>query len=277
VRLDRCGPLVLAEAFRRMAARGVGSRVREQAFVYGKACFAEAVRMGLVPTNPFDRITKPKHEGRQRPEWSPAEAARFLAACERSRLRYAPLCALALLTGLRRGEAVGLEWRDVDFAGRRLMVRRQRTTLGGVPRTAPLKTKTARRVVPLSERAAAVLRRQWERLPEEGRRPEAPVFATERGTPPHPDNIRRSLLALCRQAGVPVVSLHQLRHTFASLAAGGGLDPVALARVLGHSRPSTSLDIYAFAVGVDRAAGALERALALGADGGRTPEAEREG
>jgi integrase len=277
VRLDRCGPLLLAEAFRRMAARGVGSRVREQAYVYGKSCFAEAVRVGALAQNPFDRIAKPKHEGRQRPEWSPAEAARFLAACERSRLRYAGMCALALLTGLRRGEAAGLEWRDVDFTGRRLAVRRQRLVVGGTPGWGPLKTKAARRLVPLSERAVGLLRRQWESLPEERRRPEAPVFCTDRGTPPHPDNLKRTLWALCREAGVPVVSLHQLRHTFASLAAAGGLDPVTLARVLGHSRPSTSLDIYAYPLGGERAAGAVERALtvAVGADGGQAPEHEQ--
>jgi integrase len=267
VRLDRCGPLVLAEAFRRLAARGVGSRMREQAYVYGKSCFAEAVRVGVLAQNPFDRLDKPKHEGRERPEWSPAEAARFLACCERSRLRHAPLCALALLTGLRRGELCGLVWADVDFGGRQLAVRRQRLVVSGPPGWAPLKTKAARRVVPLSERAVAVLRRQWESLPEERRRPEAPVFATGRGTPPHPDTLKYTLWALCRQAGVPMASLHQLRHTFASLAAAGGLDPVALARVLGHARPSTSLDIYSYAVDVDRAAGAVERALESGANG----------
>jgi integrase len=264
VRLDRCGPLLLAEAFRRMAARGVGSRVREQAFTYGKACFAEAVRVGALAQNPFDRLDKPKHEGRERPEWSPAEAARFLAACERSRLRYAPLCGLVLLSGLRRGEACGLTWADVDLGGRQLAVRRQRTTLGGVPRTAPLKTKAARRLVPLSERAVGLLRRQWESLPEERRRPESPVFCTDRGTPPHPDNLKRTLRALCQEAAVPPLPLHGLRHVFAALAAAGGLDPVALAAVLGHARPSTSLDIYSYAVGVERAADAVERGLTAG-------------
>jgi integrase len=277
VRLDRCGPLLLAEAFRRLAARGVGSRVREQAYVYGKACFAEAVRVGVLAQNPFDRLDKPKHEGRERPEWSPAEAARFLAACERSRLRYAGMCALAVLTGLRRGEACGLTWADMDLGGRLLAVRRQRLVVGGTPGWGPLKTKAARRLVPLSERAVALLRRQWESLPEERRRPEAPVFCTERGTPPHPDNLKRTLRALCQEAAVPPLPLHGLRHVFAALAAAGGLDPVALAAVLGHARPSTSLDIYSYAVGVERAADAVERALtvAVGADGGQAPEHEQ--
>ncbi len=248
VRISRLTAALLAACFTDLARAGVGSRVRQQMYTYGRQCFARAVRLDLLALNPFDRMDKPRHTPKEQPVWTVAEAGRFLAACQASPLTHAPLCALALLTGLRRGELCGLRWADIDLAGAVLQVRRQRVTVAGVPSTGPLKTRAGRRTVPLPSAAVMLLHRLPRPL-----WPEAPVFATSQGTPPHPDNLKRTLVRLCADAGVPSASLHHLRHVYASLLVAGGLDVRSAAAVLGHSRPSVTLDLYAAPLGAGRA------------------------
>jgi integrase len=268
VRLNRLTPALLAATFDRLRRVGVGSRTLQQAHTYLGSCLRAARAEGylhplLHPAGGtgLPGVERPRHRPRERPRWTVAETQRFLAVCERpetlDRRPLAAACALAVLVGLRRGELLGLRWRDVDFAGRQLTVRRQRTPRG----EGPVKTAAAVRVVPLSERAVAVLKGIWDRTPPDGRGPDEVVVRTRHTTPPHPDAVRKTLQKLCQEAAVPPLPLHGLRHVFASLAAAGGLDPVALAAVLGHARPSTSLDIYSYAVGVERAADAVERGL----------------
>ncbi len=261
VRLPRLSPAMVAATFDRLRRGGMGSRSLSQAYTYLSGCLRQAVAEGYLAQNPLVGVERPRHRPRERPTWTATEAERFLATCERSGRALAPLCGLLLLTGLRRGEALGVRWRDVDLAARTLWVRRQRTPRG----EGPPKTKAAVRAVPLSERAVALLRKAWERNPNRG--PEDVVFVGAAARPPHPDAVRKTLERLCQEANVPVVGVHGLRHVFAALATAGGLDPVALARVMGHRRPSLSLDLYAYSLGLERAAGAVERALGGPGDG----------
>ncbi len=264
VRLARLSSALLAATFDRLRRAGVGSRTLEQAYTYLAACLraaqAEGYLAGAVGAGPLWGVERPRHRPRERPRWTAAEAARFLARCEATQARrpLAALCALALLSGLRRGEILALRWRDVEWGERRLWVRRQRTPWGeGEPKTA-----AGVRAVPLSERAMGVLRQVWGRTERRG--PDELVFRTRHGLPPHPDGVRKTLVRLCHEAGVPLMAVHDLRHAFAALALAGGLDPVALARVMGHSRPATSLTVYAYPLAVERAAESLDRLLGAG-------------
>jgi integrase len=108
------------------------------------------------------------------------------------------------------------------------------------------KTKSGERAVALSPQAVALLRRRWEALPPEGRRPEARVWARADGEPFSPKLLSKTVRRLCDVAGVPAANVHFLRHAHAALLVGEGLDLQTTRRHLGHARADVTLNIYSY-------------------------------
>lgn len=197
---------------------------------------AHAVSEGLIPYNPAAKeLVKPlKHAPEEIRVWSAEEVQAF------TRATAAGACALhaffytALTTGLRVGELGALEWKDVQ--GTRLVVRR---TLGGDG----TKTPAGRRVVPLPSDTVSVLAAHRLALATEGVE-SGLVFPTVNGTPVTRQLARTSLIRWAQRAGVPVLTPHELRHTFASMMIAAGVDPATLARLLGHTSAAFTLRTY---------------------------------
>jgi integrase len=158
------------------------------------------------------------------------QAAAYLAAAPPA---YRPLAELLISTGLRIGEAVALEWADVDTEALTIRVSRSRKVGGKLGGT---KTDQAR-IVHIGPRTAEVL--------EQHRRASNPlnvlVFATSRGTMPAPSNIRRRWHSpTLKAAGLPHIRLHDLRHTAATLAVAGGESILFVQAQLGHTSVRTT-------------------------------------
>ena len=161
------------------------------------------------------------------------------------------LYAQALTTGMRQGELLPLRWRDLDLEAGRVQVRGslQRTN-EGLTIVEP-KTHSSRRQLALTKAAMEALRRHRVAQAEERLRL-APawedhemVFANEIGRPIEVRNLmRRSFLPILKRAGVPRIRFHDLRHSAATLLLGRGVHPKVVADMLGHSRISTTLDLY---------------------------------
>lgn len=161
---------------------------------------------------------------------------------------FVALCAFA---GLRRGEAAGVQVGDLDIAGRRLLVRRQiqrvpgrrgaTATSGGIDVRAP--KQGSERTVFLPDGLITLLGRHITRLPGTG--PQRWLFRDERGNPPGPSTISARWLAARRAADCPSVTVHSLRHYYASGLIAAGCDVVTVQRALGHSSATVTLDIYA--------------------------------
>jgi integrase len=262
VRLDRLTPLQLSTVLSDLRRSGRGSRRIQQAYVVLGTCLRQAVKLGLIGANPLDRVDKPRHEPRRKTLWTLDEARRFLHVADKSSRRYAPLFVLIVGTGLRVGEALGLRWDDIDLVRRTVTVRQAYVYAGNIGSIQPPKTRSGHRVVLLPDGVVDTLLR----LP----RPIDPatnVFATANGTPPMQSNLRRDLHHLCETASVPTIAIHDIRHVHAALLAAEGVDPHTLRKRLGHSRVSTTLDIYAYAIAPDETAvSAFERATRPPAD-----------
>ena len=219
----------------------------------------QALRWQLIPRNPVEAVDTIKEQKREMVLWTAEQATRFLDAARSHRL-YA-LFYLAMATGMRRGELLGLYW--TDLKGDRLKIERALTLNKGRGVMSTPKTRKGTRWVALSADVLEVLEAHRERqIAERQRLGEAwadsrLVFASEVGTPINPNNIARVRNKLQDEAGVPRARLHDLRHLHASLAIREGMDPKVLADRLGHAKASFTMDVYTHLFEEQRASSAV--------------------
>ena len=162
-----------------------------------------------------------------------------------------PIVALALATGMRRGELLALRWEDANLDHATLKVERSLEESDKGLRFKAPKTKHGRRAIPLSPTAVEVLRehrlRQLELRVALGQgkpEPGALVFCTVEGEPLSPDDLSRDWWRLTLTRGLPRVSFHSLRHSHASALIASGLDVLTISRRLGHGSPVVALGVY---------------------------------
>jgi integrase len=209
----------------------------------------QGVRWGLVGRNVADLVDPPRIQRHEIKTLSPEDAQKLLIAATDDRLE--ALYVLALTTGMREGELLGLRWRDVDVESSALEVRGslQRVPSGFV--IAEPKTAKSRRRVSLTSTAVNALRRHRARQAEERLRLGAAwqnedlVFTTETGQPVDATKmLRNSFTPLLKRAGLPAMRFHDLRHTAATLLLGRGIHPKIVSEMLGHTQTSITLDLY---------------------------------
>ena len=244
LRLSALRPLHIRNAYVLLAERGLSPSVRRHVHAFLKSALREAVRMGLIESNPADAVDPPPLKYVRPPKaWRAREAARFLEHA-RDNSRYYALFALMLGHGLRVGEALALRWEDWD--GDTLRIRHTmnlRTRELGPP-----KTSSSRRTVYLSaemqnalfeHRRIQELERSAAKRWEEG----GWIFPSTRGTPTLYRNLRRHFLGLCCAAGVEPIGLHGLRHTYTTMALRL-LPPKVVSGALGHADVHLTLQVY---------------------------------
>lgn len=201
--------------------------------------------------------------------------------------RWEALIAVLALLGLRRGEALGLSWADVDFEARVISIRRSLARLRVNGKTqlvlSPTKTRSSRRPLGIPSGLEPVLR-AW-RCQQATERLRAGsnwggrwvvddlVFTTPLGTPVDPDNLRHALDRLGRRAGIGHIHPHQLRHSVASVLIDRGHTAAEVARVLGHSSPAVTMSFYVHAF--DRAALQAAETVSAAIVGSRSRPADR--
>jgi integrase len=257
VRLDKLAPMALDLTFTDIRRAGIGTRSIQQGYTVLGTCLGAAVRLGVIAANPLDRVQKPKHVAQERTRWTDVEAQRFIMVAAGAPHRYAPLLLLLIGGGLRISEALGLAWNDVDLSAGTVSITKALVWAGKRASVQPTKSKAGTRTITLP----SVTRVAFARLP----RPldgSTPIFTTAGGLPPGATAFRRTMRAVCRQAEVPVIRIHDLRHSHASLLVAAGVDLATVSKRLGHSKISTTANIYTHAIRPDSAAvEAFERAI----------------
>lgn len=216
----------------------------------------DAVSRGELARNPVHAVKPPRSAddapGSKIHTWTGAEVERFLAAVREDRLYGA--WQLAATTGMRRGELLGLRWEDVDFDQARVEVRQTMLGVGGKIMESAPKTRRSRRSVALDRLTVAVLkahrtRQKVERLAAgEAWQGRGLVFCRETGQPVSPDYFSEMFRQHVRRAGLPAIRLHDLRHTWATLALRAGIHPKVVSDRLGHSTIAITLDTYSHAI-----------------------------
>ena len=207
-----------------------------------------AVKQGIAPRNVAEAVDAPRPQKKDIQPLTSQQTKIFLNTVKGNRLE--ALYILAITTGLRQGELLGLRWEDVDLEGSVVRVRQQLTrTKAGLSFTSP---KNGRgRNVALMESTAEALREHRKMQTDERQKmgnlceDMGLVFASTVGTPLHVRNITyRSFRPLLKQAGLSQIRFHDLRHTFATLCLTSGTHPKIVQEMLGHSDISVTLNVY---------------------------------
>jgi integrase len=221
----------------------------------------------MLPRNPADAVTPPRVSRPEIHPLTPEQVERLLVAALGDRLH--ALYVLAVGTGLRQGELLGLQWDDVDLAGAVLHVRHQLHEVSGRLWLGDLKTARAKRRIDVPALAVEALREHRQRMLAEGH-PHGWVFCDTEGGPLRKSNlVRRSFHPLLRRAGLPHIRFHDLRHTHATLLLLQNVHPKIVQERLGHAQISLTLETYSHVVpGMGReAALKLDGVLRAGAGG----------
>lgn len=251
----------LRGADRRDGRGKIGARTTQYvATTLGKA-LRDAVALGMLPRSPAAGVKRPTAARAQMRFWTGEQARQFLASTATDTWHAAWV--LALTTGLRRGELLGLRWRDIDLEAGRLAVTQTRIAVGYDAQSSAPKTDRSRRSIALDPDTVAVLRSHRKRQVEdrlawgEAWVDSGLVFVREDGSPIHPQRTSQAFERAVKKAGVPMIRFHDLRHTMATLALKAGVHPKVVQERLGHSSIAITLDTYSHVIeGMQEAAAA---------------------
>jgi integrase len=215
----------------------------------------DAVRCGRIARNPLDAADPPRKKGdgaKEMQTWSAEQLKAFLESVKEDRLH--ALWHVIAFTGMRRGEALGLRWSDVDLENGRLSVRRALIPTNREVVVSEPKTAKGRRVIALDPATVEVLKSQAARQLDEQDEWEGLwtdsglVFTAEDGSALDPESISRWWRLAVKTSMLPKIRLHDLRHTHATLALQAGIHPKVVSERLGHATVSITLDTYSHAI-----------------------------
>jgi integrase len=231
-RLDEIALPHVREFVKALLAKKLSPATVLKVVALAKEMFKHAVQWGYLDANPAQYVERPRVEIEEMEILTPPEIRRLLEAAEEP-VRTMLLC--AVLTGMRRGELLGLKWEDIDFEGDRVQVRR--SVWRG--KFVTPKSRRSRRAIDMAPTLKAALARLPSRFKGEL------VFTAADGGLIDPDNfVNRDWARTLRRSALRRIRFHDLRHTYASLLIAQGAHPKYIQAQLGHASIQTTLDRY---------------------------------
>jgi integrase len=215
-----------------------------------RKALADALKKGRITRNVADAADPPKAgRPKEMPFWTPEQVKTLFTAIEDDSLR--ALWRLLATTGMRRGEAVGLRWQDLDLDSGRLTIRQSVVTVGYRTEISTPKSEKSRRVIDLDSETVSVLRshRAAQAATKLALGPDWTdsdrVFVHEDGRPLHPEVVSKRFSKLVEKADLPRITLHGLRHTHVAILAHTDVPVKVISERLGHATVAFTLDRYA--------------------------------
>lgn len=249
VRLQELTPMRVQQYYGEMRRKGLANNTIRKHHVLLHAALSAAQKQGMVSGNVTSCVTPPAREAPRHRFYDPVQLRALFLASEGSRVEAA--VKLAGYLGLRRSEICGLKWKHVDLARGELTVCEVRTAVSGravekAPKSYASERRLAFRGSAEIEELLDRLYREWEekRRADPAYDPEGYVVVTESGGPYQPDILCQQVSRFVAANGFPPISLHGLRHSFASLANSRNVPMFSISKALGHSSTSVTSAVY---------------------------------
>lgn len=242
-------PVRVQQYYGELRRKGLANNTIRKHHVLLHAALGAAMRQGVVKGNVTELVTPPAHEAPKHRFYNSQQLRTLFRASEGTELEIA--VKLAGCLGLRRSEICGLKWRYVDLARGVLTVCEVRTAVSGrALEKAPKSYASERRLAFRgNEELCALLCQlhgEWQKKRKRNPKynPEGYVAVTEAGKPYQPDVLCRSIAQFIAAQGLPPISLHGLRHSFASLANSQNVPMFNISKALGHSSTAVTSAVY---------------------------------
>ena len=259
--------VLLQRVIRDMQAEGLQNSTIAGEYAIVRNALKQAYVWNLIPRDPTIGVAVPRITHSSAAVWSREQANAFLAAIAEGDEVYHPFFALALHTGMRRGELLGLRWSEVDLEAGTIRILRTLVPMpagqgGGMLESQP-KTRRSHRTVPIAPHTVALLRahrdrQQFWRQRSRDWQPLDLVLTNHDGLHLDPHLPGRRIDKYAKLAGVPRLRVHDLRHTAASLMLQAGEHPRVVSDRLGHASVAFTLDLYTH-ISQDQGRAAAER------------------
>jgi integrase len=247
--LNDLHPLNIERFYANLITDGVGIRSVRLCHSILHSALGKAIDYGWILRNPARGVTQPQYKPSEMQVWNDSQVSLFLVIAESS--RHKALYQLAITTGMRQGEIFGLKWTDLHWNLGEIQIQRQVQRIPGEGWSyQEPKTRTGRRKIILGEGTLHALRLHREQqlinIKVAGERWQSHelIFPNSVGNPMDSSNLRLDFNRLVAKAGLPKIRFHDLRHTAASLMLNNGVPPIVVSRILGHAKPSITLDLY---------------------------------
>ncbi len=227
----------------RMITDKVPPRMRQVSYAVAQRTLRYAMKLNKIGADPTTAVEKPSHDADEIYPFDAAQAATIIK--ETKGTRWHALYVLALTCGMRIGELLGLPWSSVDFTERQIRVSQQASQTRGAVNIRKPKTKTSVRTIDLPQIAYQALRDHQAIMMKEGHAGHELVFpAPEGGMIQRTNFAARVWNKLIARLKFEARGFHHTRHTYATLALMAGVPVHVVAKVMGHSKPSTTLNTY---------------------------------
>ena len=250
-RLRELKPEHIQSLYIGMVKNGLGLRTIRHTHAIIHRALVHAVKLGLISRNPDDATTPPRPIRKEMQFLNENQVQQLLITAKIRNDHLYALYYLAIATGMRQGELLGLKWADLNWDKSALQVQRQLTKKKGGGREFALpKTRAGIRRIDLGNESLQVLKehhqKQYQLIVATGIQWQDHdlIFPTSIGTPMYGENLIKRFKQLLNEAGLPDIRFHDLRHTAASLMLNNGIPVIIVSRRLGHSQPSITMDVY---------------------------------
>lgn len=244
IKLDKIKTIQIQQLYNNLHKKGLATSTIKSAHVPLKQAFEQAINNELIYKNPCNGVTIPKKPPRASRAMTIEEQEIFISHCKAT--TYHNLFVFLLNTGMRCGEAMALTWADIDFDKMlininknmsRIINRDENAATRNIQVIGTTKTESSARSAPISKKCKEILNRQGKN--------DVFVFSSKAGTPLNQRNINRAYDELLAIAGLSdELTIHSLRHTFATRLLEKGANIKVLSELLGHSGIQITLDTY---------------------------------